>query len=392
MRTLPLLACTLAALALTSCVDGDGTSPAAPPATPPPDVARAAFVLSIDMVSGNVDLTAPSLAAADNGPSFSLVGADAVSMTATPCSFSAIPKNTKKVRCTLQLSLANRLDAVDLVTPTVPAPPAGTNGILVFPYTAAAQTTTGGTVVPNADWDNAPVNFFNDFGGCAGGKESDCYRSETYPGPLLAGESTPERTVGFDVDKAAQRVSVYLLVAADLGRRAALADIPDRCGSAIEEEGGNTTTIVPAEPVAGASLLGTLIHGLCGFDLGELPTGGRVVGAKLRLYQNKVAGTPYLSFGDLIVDHVDLGSDVDDADYDSTPLQAAIGVLSSTPALGWKTVDVTDAVLDDLTSGRQRSEFRLRFAAEERTGGDDYANFDGPSGANPPELVVILGE
>ena len=82
------------------------------------------------------------------------------------------------------------------MTPTTfPKPPQG-EGLLVFPYTAAALGVPGGGAVPNALWDEAPINFFNDFGGCAGGKTSDCYRWERYSSPLAAGETSAARTSG----------------------------------------------------------------------------------------------------------------------------------------------------------------------------------------------------
>jgi hypothetical protein len=88
--------------------------------------------------------------------------------------------------------------------------------------------------VPNSAWDNAPANFFNDFGGCVSGKTSDCYRWESFGSPLYAGETSAARTVGFDVDKAAQSVSAYIVVAADL-----------------RDNPPETVTILPEGPLCG---------------------------------------------------------------------------------------------------------------------------------------------
>ncbi len=230
MRHLPLAAWALAALALAACADDRSDSPAGPDA-PPPDLSYIGFRLTIDVATGQVTVARPAPRSTPGGPSLSLLGAEVVGIQATPCTFSAIPGNTKLKRCTMQLSVTNRLDAGALARPSFPTPPAGTTGILLFPFTASAQTITGTTAVANADWNNAPANFFNDFASCAGGKTSDCYRSETFPGTLLPGETSEVRTVGFDVPKAAQSASTFVVVAADIGRVTALDPTGDRCGT-----------------------------------------------------------------------------------------------------------------------------------------------------------------
>jgi hypothetical protein len=385
-RSIP--AVLLAGLVLAGCGGDRPTAPGVP--EPPPDLAQAAFQLTIDVGTGRVEVASPGRPSGA-GLSYSLLAADAVSLATTPCVFSAIPLNKKQVRCTFQLAVANKLESGDLVTPTVPAPPAGTNGIVVFPFTAAAQSANGSSAVANADWDNPPRNFFNDFSGCGGGAASDCYRSETYPGPLLAGESTPLRTVGFDVDKAAQRVSVYVLVAADLGRRISLASTPERCGNVASEQ--STVHFVPSmdfSPVAGATATGYLVRGFCSFDLSPIPAHAKVVAAVLRLHQELVQGAPYSSQGNVVLDHMDLGPIVDGDDFGAAGLEDGIALLSTTPEVEWKTADVTAALSEDLAAFRTRADFRVRFSAEALTGNTDNVFFDRPSGTNPPELVVLL--
>ena len=165
-------------LALAAACSSEPTSPDTRP-TEPADLSRTAFLLTIDVASGRVTVGRPQQASRSSAgpagrPSFSLIGSDAISLHAGNCTFSSIPNNSKLKSCSMTLSIENRLASTDLVSPTsFPKPPAGVSGILVFPYTVASLSVTGGTAVPNALWDGAPANFFNDFSGCASGKTSD---------------------------------------------------------------------------------------------------------------------------------------------------------------------------------------------------------------------------
>jgi hypothetical protein len=208
-----------AAILALAAACADDRAPTAPDA-PPPDFAAMAHKLTIDVATGRITVAGPPGPASAPGGArlaFSLIGAEAVEMKASDCTFSSITGSSKQKRCTFQLTLTNKLEFTDLVTPTTfPRPPQGTTGILVFPYTAAALGVPGGAAVPSPDWDNAPRNFFNDFGSCSGGKTSDCYRWEGFDGPLYAGTTSESHTVGFDVDKNAHSVRVDIVVAADL--------------------------------------------------------------------------------------------------------------------------------------------------------------------------------
>jgi hypothetical protein len=57
------------------------------------------FELTIDVATGQVTVARPGTRAMPGGPSFSLLGAEAVGIQATACTFSAIPNNTKLKRC-----------------------------------------------------------------------------------------------------------------------------------------------------------------------------------------------------------------------------------------------------------------------------------------------------
>lgn len=186
------------------------------PQPPASDLPAGAFALVIDTRTGQVEVTPPRATSSAAGPAYSLIGGDGVALDADPCAFTPIPGNPRRKRCTFSLRIENRLEATDLVTPTeFPRPPAGVTGILVFPLTASAQGGTEAVAVPSPAWDRQPANFFNDFGSCASGNKSDCYRYEVYGSPLYAGDEE-SREVGFDVPVDATSVTAYVVVAADL--------------------------------------------------------------------------------------------------------------------------------------------------------------------------------
>ena len=102
------MAAVLAAVLASACSDGSPLESDPEPAAPSP-LAGAAFRLTIDVRSGRVDVAPPATASASASPaSFSLLGADAVAVTASPCTWSAVPNNAKLRRCTLTLTVGSR--------------------------------------------------------------------------------------------------------------------------------------------------------------------------------------------------------------------------------------------------------------------------------------------
>jgi hypothetical protein len=208
-------------LFLAACAGEEGPSTRAAPASPN-ELEAAAFRLTIDNGTGQVTV-GQRVAATRERHSWSLIGSEAIGLLGTgpggsiQCTWSSIPDNSKQRRCTFDLALASRLSHADLVTPTsFPKMPAGVSGILVIPYTAHALGASRGQASPSPAWDNAPHDFFHDSDRCAGAKTGVCYRWELYPGPLQPLDATAPRTVGFDVDKGAESVTAFILVAADL--------------------------------------------------------------------------------------------------------------------------------------------------------------------------------
>ena len=132
----------------------------------------------------------------------------------------------------------------------------------------------------------------------------------------------------------------------------------------------STTGMVSFRPETAAPTTGDLeatygpgyeTRQLFAFHLGPLPAGVRVVRAELRLWQGVVEGAPYEKNGNVIVDHVDYIPDPGPNTYDGQDLSRDIGTLSTSAALGLRTLVVTEAVRADLVAGRPWSQFRLRF-------------------------------
>ncbi len=358
----PLLVC---AIAVSASCGTQTDSPAGPAELPQDRVPEGAIELRIDVPTGAVHVVppaparAPALATAPNAPAYSLVGSEIVGLETSSCTF--VPQSKRKTRCILSLALTNRSPSTDLVTPTsFPRPPAGTFGILVFPLTAAALGVPGGSAVPSPEWDLEPANFFNDYSACTISTTSDCYRSELYPSPLKAGQTTAARTVGFDIDKEAQSVSVYIVVAADVRDHYALTTttlLPVGSRSGNVEETGD----VSPGFLAGDGITNRAVRMFFGFDLTTLPSDAIIVSARLQANDNGGgSGDVYESLGDLALDHVDLGASLDATDFSSPALKSGIAILSHVRA-GAKEAEVTSALAADIAAGRTTSDYRARF-------------------------------
>ncbi len=243
----------VAALGLAACAAQEkAAGPVLPPAPPDnPQLLQAAFIFHVNTTTGRVDISAPQTtlngfnspparSGGPGGPSFSLIGGDAINLTASNFFASAVGQFTPgKIRVRFDLNVTNELSSVQLITPTFPPPPPGVSGVLLFPFATHVTVTSGGVsvggsgdsliielpnrgeVAPSTDWDGdgspgsgAPFNFFNDTGCPAG--SNDCYRWEAFAQPLAAGATTAARTVGFDIDPTVANFSAKIIVAADL--------------------------------------------------------------------------------------------------------------------------------------------------------------------------------
>ena len=390
MQARHLLSLALALVAGAGCSpDSKPTEPEVPAA--PVDMSGA-FRLTIDVASGRVTVTPPQSPAAVMRPgpgalASSVLGSEAIALHAGNCSFSSIAGNSRQKRCTMQVAIENRLELVDLVTPTTfPKPPQG-EGLLVFPYTAAALGVPGGGAVPNALWDEVPINFFNDFGGCSGGKTGDCYRWERYTSPLASGETSAARAVGFDVDKAAQSVSIYILVAADVRDAApktvTLTPVEAGCGTAGSNSNGEFA--LPGTIFVGFVGVGTN-HGVCTFELPALLEDRTIVSATLTLQQSAV-DVDFEAGGHVIAQSVVIPVPMpDNVTNETTVILSDLGTLSDSPELGPRSIDVLAALVGDIAAGRNRSQYRFNSVPTNLVQAIRFAGVTG--GDDDPELVV----
>ncbi len=186
------------------------------------------------------------------------------------------------------------------------------------------------------------------------------------------------------MDKNAQSVSAYIVVAAELRdeepREIVLPATAALCGHA-DEPGGFGANAGSMIVSAGGNLPRT--RGFCSFALPGSITGAQVVSATLRAHQEVVFRTGY---GELVVDHMDYGSQLEESDFDAPALRAAIGILSRTATIEYKTLNVTNAVRTDIDENRGRTQFRLRWADEPAT--DAAVFFESTINQFPPELVI----
>ena len=132
----------------------------------------------------------------------------------------------------------------------------------------------------------------------------------------------------------------------------------DLTGTVTPAIGGSGGFLQVGDSSAGVALVGVM-----GFQLGSIPAGAEIESAVLTVYHlGNLAGTgtQYSDLGDLIVDHVDLGPQVDETDFAGS-LQVNIGVLSTAPGEGTRSLDVTEIVRELVAAGRARADFRIRF-------------------------------
>ncbi len=132
------------------------------------------------------------------------------------------------------------------------------------------------------------------------------------------------------------------------------------------------------------------------FDISTLPAGITISSATLQLYQATVTGQPYTVLGNVTVDHVDIGSSLQASDYNGGTLSTAIGNISTSPAIGYQTLNVLAAVTNDVASGRKMSQYRVRFTLRDSNndGANDNVQFTDAEVSccnltQTPQLVIV---
>ncbi|MGH7575336.1 MAG: PKD domain-containing protein [Longimicrobiales bacterium] len=246
------------ALALSACVE-DATEPSSPliPPEPPanPQLLSTAWTMDVFRNEGRILITPPtsgeSLNEADlqiladyfgiepDGPDLSILAGDVIEIVPDPASLDISDVGEfvpGLVRTTFDVAVRNRLSGVNIITPTFPAPPEGTDGVVLFPFEIVVTETPGGVsvdpesdgtvvvierenlgqVAPSVDWDVEPFNFFND--AACDETSNDCYRSETFNAGtgIPASQTSEGRTIGFDHDPTVSQFRVRMILAGDL--------------------------------------------------------------------------------------------------------------------------------------------------------------------------------
>jgi hypothetical protein len=161
--------------------------------------------------------------------------------------------------------------------------------------------------------------------------------------------------------------------------------------------GGNNTVDIR---VGNGSMFGSppqelVIRGFISFDLSGIPATADVQSIQLRFYQANVTGTPYAKLGNLLIKHVDYGSTLGNAAFDTPELHSA--TLSPHTGSGeWYTITagtIGDWIESDLSAGRTRTQFRLQFSSEtDGDGTQDTISFESGENyfgtGNIPQLTI----
>lgn len=130
------------------------------------------------------------------------------------------------------------------------------------------------------------------------------------------------------------------------------------------------------------------------FDISDISPDAEVISAELRIFQTKTMGEPYKLGGDLLIDHLNYGDSLDRTDYSTPALLSSFSVFSKKPSTGWRELDVTNQVINDVVSAHSLSQFRLHFEKEVVSDSEngDFAYFESGENTqrsgNTPELVI----
>ena len=137
-----------------------------------------------------------------------------------------------------------------------------------------------------------------------------------------------------------------------------------------------------------------ITHGFLNFKLESIPGNADVQQAKLKVYQTQIIGDPYSIGIRVMIDHLDYGDSLENTDYSLASLSSSFATLSTNDSIGWREIDITDQVRNDLTNGRSRSQYRLHMATETigGTATSDFAYFESGDNSkdtgNIPELII----
>jgi DNA-binding beta-propeller fold protein YncE len=335
-----------------------------------------------------VDVTRDKLYVINGGADSILVFDDAVSVSGD----TAPTRTISGVSTTLNGPSGG---ALDVLQDRLYVANTGSDAILAFNDISA--TATSGNIAPDraltATALNQPLDLYFDLAGDrlyvanAGGNSVLVFNDAS----TVTGATAPDRTLTLTAGTTPYGVFVDVTPVV-VGSTADLDGEVDSDGVATSVGGAPRTGDVDSFPADIA------YRQFYSFDLAKLPAGVIVSAATLRLYQASVTGAPYDgTLGSVVADHVNYGALLDGADYTAVPLLSNVGTLSSDINAGYKTLSVTGRVQDDLSNGRTRTQYRLRFSLSDSNlnGNDDYVQFtdfeDSCCSVNrPPQLLITI--
>ena len=138
--------------------------------------------------------------------------------------------------------------------------------------------------------------------------------------------------------------------------------------------------------------LSVIQRGFVSFDISSLPSDAVIESATLRIYQEKVVGNPYGVGGNLMIDHLDYGGSLGNEDYGASSISSSFTTLTNNAVVEWKDANVTDRLKDDLSNGRDNSQYRIHFSTESTGASSDLVYFESANNSqgtgNLPQLII----
>jgi hypothetical protein len=137
-------------------------------------------------------------------------------------------------------------------------------------------------------------------------------------------------------------------------------------------------------------------RGFMSFDLSDIPEGATVEGIELRFYQGDIEGDPYGKLGNLLIEQVVYGDQLDATAFSAPALNSAALAKQTSPNSWYTLADaaIAEWVADSLESGQSNFQLRLRFAPETDGDGEEDWIAVAPGGgalgsSRSPQLTVI---
>jgi hypothetical protein len=139
-------------------------------------------------------------------------------------------------------------------------------------------------------------------------------------------------------------------------------------------------------------------RGYISFDISGLLDS--IQDAVFQIYQFESIGNStngiFPTLGNCFIDHIIYGDSLDTLDWtagnygNSQTIANQYGVISSTPDIGWRSLDVTACLQADKSAGRNRTQFRLRFPIDtDHDWLNDFLRFyTGNAITDNPRLIV----